>query len=178
MSTHTNLKSISLLITAAVIATAIITSPILNAPTASANPSIDEAYMKGYREGYINGTRDGVGTGYNIRDPTYTEMKAFIASDLTDLNTYNINTYNCYDYTRDVCNNAFSHGFRAGSVYIEFAQRAHGLVCFDTVDRGLVFIEPQTDDEVNVAVGVHYYEQAGFGAQGFDDTIVEYNIIW
>lgn len=178
MSVHTILKPLGLVISV-IIATAIITSSIVSQPTTSANPNIDEAYLKGYTEGYISGTKDGAGTGYNIRDPTYAEMKAFILSDRTDLNTYNIKSYNCYDFTQEVCNNAFNQGYRAGNVYIEFAgERAHGLVCFDTVDRGLVFIEPQTDNEVNVTLGVRYFEQAGFTAQGFDDTIIECGIIW
>jgi hypothetical protein len=137
-----------------------------------------EGFSSGYSEGYINGTKDGAGTGYNIRDPTYDEMLSFIASDQTDKNTYDEHTYNCYDFTRDVCNNAFEAGFRVGDVYVEFADCAHSLVCFDTVDKGLVFVEPQTDDVVNVAVGIHYYDLSIFQAPDFDDTILEYSIIW
>lgn len=48
-------------------------------------------------------------------------------------------------------NNAEDEGFRAAYVYIEFpGDRAHSVAAFDTVDRGLIFIEPQYDDEVEL----------------------------
>lgn len=137
-----------------------------------------EGYSKGDAAGYLQGVKDGAGTGYNIRDPTYTEMLAFIAADQTDQNTYNADTYNCYDFTRDVCNNAFNAGYRAGDVYIEFPNSAHAIVCFNTVDRGLIFIEPQLDDIVTLTIGEYYSDSNGFIPTTWDDTIVRYGIIW
>ncbi len=115
-----------------------------------------DGFSTGYSQGYVNGTKDGAGTGYNIRDPTYSEMQSFISADQTDKNTYDSETYYCFHFCRDVLDNAFSQGLRGGFVYIEFESAAHGVVCFDTVDRGLVFVEPQTDEVVNVAVGLDY----------------------
>ena len=46
----------------------------------------DEGYEDGEAEGYQEGVVDGAGSGYNIRDPTYAEAVAFIASDQTDKN--------------------------------------------------------------------------------------------
>jgi hypothetical protein len=57
---------------------------------------------------------------------------------------------------------------KAGYGYVEFEDGAHALVCFDTVDKGLVFVEPQTDELVTVAVGINYW----------DYTIVQFDIIW
>jgi hypothetical protein len=137
-----------------------------------------DGFNGGYSVGYVNGSKDGAGSGYNIRDPTYSEMQSFIAVDQTDKNTYST-SYDCHDFTRDVLVNAFNSGLKGGYVYVEFAgELAHALVCFDTVDRGLVFIEPQSDDVVTVAVGIHYWDRAIYEEPEYDDTIIQFDIIW
>lgn len=135
-------------------------------------------FSSGYSAGYVNGTKDGAGTGYTIRDPTYAEMQNFIALDRTDSNIYNENTYNCYDFTHDVLTNAFNAGIKAGFVYIEFAAGSHAIAVFNTVDNGLVYIEPQSDEIMTVAIGAHYWDRAIYGEPDYDDTIVEFGIIW
>lgn len=131
-----------------------------------------DGFNTGYSQGYVNGSKDGAGTGYNIRDPTYSEMLTFLAVDQTDKNTYNENTYYCYHFCNDVLTNAFSQGFKAGFVYIEFSEGAHAAVCFDTVDGGLVFVEPQSDEIVNVAVGLEYEWVAE------PNEIISFAIVW
>ncbi len=131
-----------------------------------------DGFNTGYNQGYVNGTKDGAGTGYNIRDPTYIEMQSFISADQTDKNTYDENTYYCFHFCRDVLDNAFNQGFKAGFVYMELGGGAHGVVCFDTVDEGLVFVEPQSDELVTVAVGLDYDYVAE------PNTITSYTIIW
>jgi hypothetical protein len=125
----------------------------------------------GYSEGYAEGVVDGAGTGYNIRNPTYAEMQVFINSDTTNLKAYS-ESYTCFNFVNDVKTNAFNSGYKAGMVYIEFADGAHAIVCFDTTDRGLMFVEPQTDDIVSLRVG---------GAYDFieePNTVLSYTIIW
>ncbi|MDR2203893.1 MAG: hypothetical protein LBE76_06320 [Nitrososphaerota archaeon] len=139
---------------------------------------ICNAYDRGYSDGYTAGAIAGVGSGYTIRDPTYAELLAFIAADQTDKNTYDADTYNCYDYTKDVCDNAFKQGYRVGFVYIYFRESAHALVCFNTVDQGLVYVEPQYDEIVNVVVGLNYWTNVSGVKSSFDDTIVRFGIIW
>ncbi|MEM3578387.1 MAG: AN1-type zinc finger protein [Candidatus Bathyarchaeia archaeon] len=117
-------------------------------------------YIEGYNKGYLDGVKDGARTGYNIRDPTYQEMLDFIALDKTDENEYSEN-YTCLHFTADVKNNAFKAGYRCEFVYIELTLGAHAIVCFNTTDRGIIFIEPQTDEIVNVAVG-EFYESIEF----------------
>lgn len=127
------------------------------------------SYEEGYDDGYLEGVKDGAGTGYNIRDPTYREAVQFIASDQTDKNEYDKVSYNCFHYTADVKNNAFDIGFRCGFVFIDYDYGpGHAIVCFDTVDQGLIYVEPQTDEEVTITVG-HTY---------LGDTIVSFTIIW
>ena len=136
-----------------------------------------DGFSSGFNVGYVNGSKDGAGSGYNIRDPTYNEMQVFLVSDKTNENLYN-DSYTCYEFTHDVLENAFSQGLKAGYVYIEFETCAHAIVCFDTVDKGLVFVEPQSDDVVTVALGVHYWDRAIYEEPSYDDTIVKFDIIW
>jgi len=126
--------------------------------------------LEGYDTGYENGLDSVLGHGYSLRDPTYAEMKDFIARDKTNENTYDINTYNCYNFTADVINNAEAENIHCGFVYILFSEnKAHALVAFNTIDRGLIYIEPQHDDEVSVRVGWSSY---------YSDMIVNVAIIW
>jgi len=131
---------------------------------------VDEAYD----DGYVQGVIDGVGRGFNVRDPTYDETLQFIASDQTDKNDYDEDSYYCFHFTADVEKNAFKQGYRCGFVYMEFSlASAHAIVCFNTTDQGLIFIEPQTDEIVNVAVG-EFYECVEFWV----GTIKNYVIVW
>lgn len=116
----------------------------------------DSGYHYGYNIGYDAGVNAGVGSGFNIRDPTYVEMIGFIASDKTELHQYNAVSYNCFHFCRDFLDNAFASGFKAGFVYVEFPDGAHGMICFDTVDKGLVYVEPQSDDIISLRVGYEY----------------------
>ncbi len=131
----------------------------------------DTGYTKGYEVGYIQGVKDGAGRSWNIRDPTYREMLDFIAEDQTDKNEYS-ETYRCFHFTADVKQNAFKAGYRCGFVYIEFTFGSHAIVCFNTTDRGIIFIEPQNDEIVEVVVGKFYERIYTAG------TIKTYLIIW
>ena len=117
--------------------------------------------------GYAQGVEDGPGSGWYLRDPTYAEAIAFIDSDRTDENEYT-DDYVCYDFTADFDSNAFQMGYRCGFVYIEFPDSAHAIACFNTTDRGLIYIEPQNDEIVDVAVGRLYS----------GDLIVKMGIVW
>ena len=126
-----------------------------------------EGYQVGYDEGYVQGVEDGPESGWYLRDPTYDEAIAFINSDKTDENEYT-QDYVCYDFTADFDSNAFQVGYRCGFVYIEFTDSAHSIACFNTTDRGLIYIEPQNDEIVDIAVGQIY----------LGDIIVKMGIIW
>ena len=124
-------------------------------------------YQLGYEEGYIQGVEDGPGSGWYIRDPTYAEAIAFINSDKTDENEYT-SDYVCYDFTADFSSNSFQMGYRCGFVYIEFTDSAHAIACFNTTDNGLIYVEPQNDEIVDIAIGQTY----------LDETIIDLGIIW
>jgi hypothetical protein len=104
---------------------------------------------------------------YNLRDPTYTEALQFIRSDETDRNQYN-QSYTCTNFATDFMNNAFRAGYRCGYVAIEFPDINHAIVCFNTSDNGLTFIEPQSDQIVPLAPGKPY----------LDRMVLRFSITW
>jgi hypothetical protein len=132
---------------------------------------------KAFADGYLQGLHAGVGSGYNVRDPSYLEMIRFIAQDKTNLHPYVENSYTCWQFSADVLNNAFKAGYRGGFVYITLAEGAHSIVCFNTTDRGLIFVEPQDDSLENLQVGIHYFDPTKYSVN-YNDTIVSYVIIW
>ena len=91
----------------------------------------------------------------NVRDPTFQEALRFIRSDQTDKNQYN-QSYNCIRFANDFVNNALKEGYRCGHVKVEFLETGHEIVCFNTSDKGLIFIEPQNDQFVTVSEGQLY----------------------
>jgi len=126
-----------------------------------------EGYELGYDEGYAQGVEDGPGSGWYIRDPSYDEAIAFVNSDRTDENEYTPD-YVCYDFTADFNSNAFQAGYRCGFVYIEFFGSAHAIACFNTTDSGLIYIEPQSDEIVDLTIGQLY----------LGHIIIDIDIIW
>jgi len=124
------------------------------------------------------------GYGYVFNDPTYRQMKDFLATDTTDANEYDLKTYNCTDYSSSVIDAAAKQKTRCAYVSIDYPDSAHAIVAFNTTDRGIVYIEPQSDDEVLLEVGKHYYQSViptsdyYYLPPIYDDTVVRFNIIW
>jgi hypothetical protein len=104
---------------------------------------------------------------YNVRDPTYQEALQFIGSDQTDKNQYN-QSYTCINFANDLVNNALNQGYRCGFVIIDFPESCHAIVCFNTSDRGLIFVEPQTDELVTLSTGQPYVGK----------TVLRFSITW
>lgn len=138
----------------------------------------ESGYQGGYDNGYIQGVTDGAGRGYNIRDPTYQEAVQFIASDQTNENEYDEDSYNCHHFTADFKNNAFEAEYRCGYVAIEFPEFGHAIVCFDTIDQGIIYIEPQTDELVTLIIGEPYWDRTVYEPSTYNDTVVAFMIIW
>ena len=98
-----------------------------------------------------------------VLKPTYEEMKDFLKEDKTDNKAWTKNEYMCCDFSADVIRNAKEKGILVHLVmltYEDVSERGynlqHCLVAFNTTDRGLIFIEPQTDGERKVEVGKIY----------------------
>ncbi len=136
-------------------------------------------YVRGRSYGYESGVIAGAGSAYTLRDPTYNEAKQFLARDRTDANKYVEGEYVCSDFAGNVNNNAETEGFRCALVEVKYpGGTGHALVGFRTVDRGLIFIEPQYDEEVTIELGQSYADVNGYKKPSFDDTIARYLVIW
>ena len=151
----------------------------------------DEGYIlgkaDGYEDGYAEGMEAGLGHGYTLRDPTYEEVIAFLRQDKTDKNEYVKDTYGvyvCSHFARDVCNNAEEAGLRCAFVELRYPEGGHAIIAFDTIDKGLVYFEPMTDERVRPVVGKRYYlciePRPGYYYKKppFDDTIMDILVIW
>lgn len=90
------------------------------------------------------------------RNPTYPEMIDFIRNDRTETYEYSTNPDNifvCANFCEKIRDNARKGGFIIGSVTLKPPEdesitipEAHSMVCFNTTDKGLYFVEPQTDE--------------------------------
>lgn len=103
----------------------------------------------------------GMANRIGAKNPTYDELVDFIKKDQTDKTPYEIYEYSCLDYARDVHNNAEAAGIRAGLVIVnqssKWAINRHALNVFDTIDKGLIFIDcTSCDMRAYVAVGESY----------------------
>jgi len=141
---------------------------------------------------YIIGSMFGVGCvfvffqslvfGWN--NPTYSEMCDFIYTDTTDLNVYDSFSYVCEDFSKDIIENARCVGIKSGFVYLEGAN--HAIVCFETTDKGLYFVEPQMDYifssvEMDVMLQHSVYRVSidrGTFIEYFDEYLYGYDINW
>ena len=139
------------------------------------NKGYQEGYDAGHAQGYDTGYTEGYDAGYGevsltgkaYRNPSYQEMKDFLRRDKTDQHIY-AGAYDCENFASDVCNNAEAEGIRAAVVVLEYEEGGHDIVAFETTDKGLIFIEPQKDEEVKVEVGIKYW----------GDTIKRFIVIW
>jgi hypothetical protein len=132
---------------------------------------------EGYDGGYLQGVEDGVGRGYTVRDPTYQEALQFIAVDQSEKHVYS-EEYICVNFAADFNNNAFQAGYRCGFVFIYFPEIAHSIVCFNTTDHGVLFIEPQSDEIVDVILGQPYWDGSQYVPPNYDDTVFRIVIVW
>lgn len=130
----------------------------------------EECLYEGYFYWSIrtDGSIVSIPTDSVLHNPTYAEMEKFLKEDKTNQNEYNFNKYVCHDFSMDLIRNAAEKGIRAGYVGLRFPIQSafyennwgsgHALVCFDTTDKGLVFIESITDEEVRIVVGKSYWQ--------------------
>ncbi|MBA7608676.1 hypothetical protein ES703_15857 [subsurface metagenome] len=91
-----------------------------------------------------------------LKNPTFQELRDFILRDPTSRNEFVLNKYECRHFTTEVCNNAEAEGLRCAFVLLGFERGQHAVVAFDTTDRGLVYIETQTDARIHPEVGGKY----------------------
>jgi len=147
------------------------------------NQGKDAGYDDGYKFGYEAGLKlspeQNPSSGYAPQNPNYQEMKAFLAQDNTNLNEYEPDKYVCTDFAAAVNNNADAKGIRCAIVDIFYPEGyGHTIVAFETTDKGLIFIEPQFDQEVKLVVGQSYSTTNSFTPAPRADTVNRFLIVW
>ncbi len=91
-----------------------------------------------------------------LKNPTFQDLKDFILRDPTNRNEFVLNQYECRHFATEVNNNAEANGLRVAFVLLGYDRGQHAVIAFDTTDRGLVYIEPQTDARIHPEVGGKY----------------------
>ena len=140
----------------------------------------DKGYGKGYEIGLETGSKEGVSTRVKLSNPTHKEMWEFLARDETDSKPSIKGEYVCSDFAAQLDNNAEADGIRAAYVRIRSKNWWHAIVAFETLDRGVIFIEPQSDRVVKLVIGKPFpwYWVGVAGPMSYYDPIVEIQIIW
>ncbi len=93
------------------------------------------------------------GIASELRNPTFQEVRDFILRDPTSRNSFVLYQYECRHFATAVNNNAEALGLRCAFVLLCFDRGQHAVIAFETTDRGLVYIEPQTDAVIHPEVG-------------------------
>ena len=121
----------------------------------------------------------------SARDVTYAEVLEFIKIDQTDSIEYNPGVFTCGDYAELVQNNAEDAGIRCAWVGIDFEGNEPGHACnaFNTTDKGLVFIDCTTSDNiVDLQDGKEYAPNLIWNSDDYTVTpmgiVKDYDIHW
>lgn len=145
-------------------------------------------YNEGHKEGYIEGKEVGYNEAWQkaqtkpyqlLKDPTYEEMNSFLSQDKTDQRKYSKPHYVCIHFARDLDLSAARKGIRSAVVVVNFTnQTGHTLNAFQTVDEGLIFIEPQEDWEVMVELNKRIIDSKGQPVEWLPNLVESYTINW
>lgn len=126
-------------------------------------------------------------------NPSWGELRTFLANDKTDEMEYNYPTFVCADFAERLHNNAEEAGLRAAYVGIQLSgytdpygygipsNSGHALNAFDTTDYGLVYVDCtglpgnigspcSSDKEVNIQIGKEYIPESIFPCVGWSST--------
>jgi len=101
---------------------------------------------------------------------------------------YYLNT-NEYATANTLVTEANKQGFRCALVGITFSNGSSRemVIGFNTIDHGVIYIEPWSGTEVTPIVGKHYWSQCVTPKPGYagwqdpttwDDTVLSYDVIW
>ena len=132
------------------------------------------------------------GSVLRLVDPTYQQMTDFLNNDPAMLKAFKSATYGDYARCSDVIADAIAQNYRCGLVSISFLRNPtdsnfsrYTIIAFNTMDKGLIYIDPYSGTQAVLAIGLHYWARLaptpGFSSWApptWDDTIVKYTIVW
>lgn len=189
---------ISLIIVIVLIAAGFLVSiSIYNGLNGKLATAYESGFEKGRSQGYLLGLQEGGRIGY--QEGSKVGYEKGNEGDFDD--SYGEDFYFVYNPTYDelpeiltgaekgsakeIHDYAVANGIRVAYVRCQLAREAaegmayiSQLVAFETVDAGLIIVEPWSHREVEVAVGQPYSELNGFPAPPYDDTITKVTIVW
>ena len=112
------------------------------------------------------------------KDPTFAEAARFVESDKTSTHQYIAGTYTCSNFAEAFQATALKAGLNCGIVTAFFPdETSHDLDCFNTTDRGSIYVEPQNDQMVNLTVG-QVYSGPGWNMQEKNATVIGFFVTW
>jgi hypothetical protein len=83
-----------------------------------------------------------------------------------------------FNSTSVFVNDAFSEGYKCGTVLIDLPAGTYCVACFNTTDRGLFFVDAGLVRVVKLVIGQKYYLTNQLATPSYDDTVLDYTIIW
>jgi hypothetical protein len=115
-----------------------------------------EQYDTGFVAGYEKATKETANYP-RLKDPSYKQVLSLIKGNVCDRCGVD-SKVRCQYASACLINSAKDAGYKSHLVIISDyeALSHHALVCFDTVDKGKVYVEPQVNKTVAVVVGKHY----------------------
>lgn len=121
--------------------------------------AIDQAREQSYKQGYQRGALEAVREcDLCLKRVPYEVVLDFLAEDKTDQSSGN-----CLDKAVAINNNAIARGIWCYVVVFNYStgiySKSHAIVAFDTTDRGIVYFEPETDQQVELRLGMDYSQE-------------------
>jgi hypothetical protein len=118
-------------------------------------------------------------------------LKTFLLKDGTDSHEYDFTSFVCADFAEMLHNNAEAASIRSAYVCVALGPCSsylsgggHALNAFETIDRGLVYIDctgasgPGNSDKlVDVSVGDHYIPRSIFPEPGWSEIWGDMGIV-
>ena len=144
------------------------------------NQGLNDGHEAGYQEGSLVGFQAGqddegdgdISGAYFLYNPTFSEVEGILQQ--SGLRT-----------AKDLHDFAEVNGYRAAYVRCPIAREAregriflYQLVAFETVDMGMVIIEPKSHYVVEVEVGQSFSGLNGLKPVDYDDTITKVTVVW
>jgi hypothetical protein len=84
-------------------------------------------------------------------NPSFSQVADFIEKDKTNEKEYVKDEYTCVDFSNELIKNAAQNGIFGCQVYVSYDDgMSHSLVAFNTHDRGVVYVNPQFDEIVDI----------------------------
>ena len=126
---------------------------------ANLNSSLQE-YTKNYSELKMVVVELEAQPLFNM-NPTLKEVEEILRNDNTDRLIYRERVFDCKHFSFNLVNAFLKEKIHACVHLLEFDDGAHSLVAVNTKDKGIIFIEPQTDKIMyTLNVGDDYCKEA------------------